>query len=87
MTAAGNITAHNLVTGHQTTHIVNVYQAGGGTWGEAEYQAALERYLDMARCHQRAGGVTRHPLQWPASGGTVAPGRLRATRRHALPTA
>jgi hypothetical protein len=31
--------------GSQTIHIINVYQAGGGTWGEAEYQAALERYL------------------------------------------
>ena len=45
VTATGDITAHNLVTGTQTIHIVNVYQAGGGTWGEAEYQAALERYL------------------------------------------
>ena len=43
--ATGDITAHNLVTGTQTIHIVNVYQAGGGTWGEADYQAALERYL------------------------------------------
>ena len=42
---ARDITAHNLVTGSQTIHIVNVYQAGGGTWGEAEYQAALARYL------------------------------------------
>ena len=74
---------HNLVTGHQITHIVNVYQEGGGTWGEAEYQAALERYLTwLAATNGRV--VTRHPLQWPAGGGTVAPGRLRATRRHAL---
>ena len=45
VTATGDIQTHNLVTGSQTIHIVNVYQAGRGTWGEAEYQAALERYL------------------------------------------
>jgi hypothetical protein len=45
VTATRDITANNLVTGSQTIHIINVYQEGGGTWGEAEYQAALERYL------------------------------------------
>jgi hypothetical protein len=45
VTATRDITAHNLVTGSQTIHIINVYQEGEGNWGEAEYRAALERYL------------------------------------------
>ena len=44
--AGGDIQAHNLVTGVQVNHIVNVYRAGGGSWSQADYQAALERYLE-----------------------------------------
>jgi len=44
VTATGNIHAGNLVTG--TQHIVNNYLASAGTWNEADYRAALGRYLE-----------------------------------------
>ena len=46
VTARGDIHARNLVTGTQINHIVHVYRAGGGIWDEADYRAALDRYLD-----------------------------------------
>ncbi len=45
---ANDITTYgDIVTGIQ--HIVNVYHAGAGQWQPADYQAALERYLDWLR--------------------------------------
>jgi hypothetical protein len=37
--------ATNVVTGTQINHIVHVYRAGRGSWDEADYRAALDRYL------------------------------------------
>ncbi|MCP4287575.1 MAG: SUMF1/EgtB/PvdO family nonheme iron enzyme, partial [Gammaproteobacteria bacterium] len=37
--------AANIVTGG-TQHIINIYQSGGGAWSPADYQAALDRYLE-----------------------------------------
>ena len=67
ITANGDITADNLITGTQINHIIHVYQAGGGTWGEIEYRTALDRYL-AAGCGHGAGGAARHQAWWPASG-------------------
>jgi hypothetical protein len=50
--STGDVTAQrdihvgrDLITGTQINHIVHVYKAGGGVWGEADYRAALDRYL------------------------------------------
>jgi hypothetical protein len=45
VTVGGDIHTGNLVTGTQINHIVHVYRAGGGTWEEVDYRAALDRYL------------------------------------------
>jgi formylglycine-generating enzyme required for sulfatase activity/energy-coupling factor transporter ATP-binding protein EcfA2 len=36
---SGNVAGGNI-------HLVNIYQAGGGSWNETDYRAALNRYLD-----------------------------------------
>ncbi len=42
---ARDIHTRNLITGTQINHIVQIYRGGGGTWEEADYRAALDRYL------------------------------------------
>jgi formylglycine-generating enzyme required for sulfatase activity len=53
---ARDIQARDIVTGVQVNHIVHVYRAGGGAWGEEDYRAALTRYLDWL--HAATGKVT-----------------------------
>jgi formylglycine-generating enzyme required for sulfatase activity len=50
VTARGDLEAGgDIVTGVQVNHIVHVYQSGKGSWSEADYRAALGRYLAWLR--------------------------------------
>ncbi len=54
--------AQDIVIGVQVNHIVHVYRAGGGTWDEADYRAALGRYLAWLRAamgHVVLSGIKR----------------------------
>jgi formylglycine-generating enzyme required for sulfatase activity/energy-coupling factor transporter ATP-binding protein EcfA2 len=92
--AEGDIVAKNIVTGTQINHIVQVYAAGGGTWDEADYRVALERYLTwlhanmgrvvlrgIKRGGQQAVELALHEVYVPLAAETLPEARDALKRR------
>lgn len=45
VSASGDISARDIVTGMHITHITYAYQAGGGTYSTVDYDVAVQQYL------------------------------------------
>jgi hypothetical protein len=92
--AERDVTAGTIVTGTQINHIVQVYAAGGGTWAEADYRVALERYLEWLRANmgrvvfrgikrggQQAVELALHEVYVPLAAETLPEARDALKRR------
>ena len=76
--AGGDVNRSAISTGDGIAvvgHIVNMYRDAGAR-NEADYRAALDRYLEWVRAH-RQGGAARHQARRPAGGRAAAGRRLR----------